>query len=182
MFATPVELAATMQRDLATLSIESAVRELEAATGRIRGRAQQWISRVVDDAVELNGTGRPFLLLPEIPVESISSLELAGDPLVEDDEFYCDRETGILWRPGYARWLPVEPRVVSVVYTHGRAVIPEDLKTVCLESAARAMGNPRRVASEQVAGSSARYQYATHEAGGALLPSELAIVDDYAGR
>lgn len=181
-FASAVELADRMQRDLASISLQAASAELVAATARVREEARQEISLVVDDVVRLDGTGGRRLLLPEIPVVSIASVVVDGAALWADDDYYATFDSGILWRARGGAWLPLEPRVVEVTYTHGYAEIPQALKDVVLESAMRAMLNPRRVAQESLEGYSARFQYFQHEIGGALLPSERRVVANYAAR
>ncbi len=66
---------------------------------------------------------------------------------------------------------------MTVVYTHGFAVIPNDVKGVCLALAARSLQSPDGVNSETVGSYSVSYS----RTGGAvsLLDEERRLLDRY---
>ena len=111
---------------------------LEAASAIIRNHCRQTFDLVEDDEVELRGTGKCRLLLPERPVVSVSSVTVGG---VETTDFARVRDG--LWRQG--GW-GGESTLIQVVYTHGFAEntpTMETLKAVCLQVAGRAAANPQ---------------------------------------
>lgn len=145
-----------------TVTTDSAVIAIDAACEVVRGYINQTINLVEDDEVFLDGTGRPGLLLPELPVVSIAEVttyDRNGEDetsLIEGTDFKVGG-SGILWRiasssagsPGY-RWPPGHANIL-VVYTHGWAVtdlgsgtgtdttdgVPSDIRRIALGIAAR---------------------------------------------
>ena len=106
---------------------------IDEATAVIQNYCNQKIEQVSDDTTLLDGTGSTKLFLPEIPVSSITSVEVDG--VLLDPTYYALAENGVLWRK-HGVWT-VGARNISITYTHGYASIPEDVKGVCYRSAAR---------------------------------------------
>lgn len=125
-FATPDDLSAYLGR-----AVENTVQAqlaLDLATGIIQAETGQTLELVTDDVVRLRGSSASPLYLPERPVVSVASIE--GDD-VRDDEWvhlgeYVTRAYG--WPP-----------YVTVTYTHGYEVIPDDVRGITLAIAARLM-------------------------------------------
>ena len=113
---------------------------LESASAIIRNHCRQTFDLVEDDEVELRGTARSRLLLPERPVVSVASVTLDGDTL--DADSYSRVRDGLWRQNGWGD----ESTLVQVTYTHGFAEgtpAMETLKAVCLQVAARAAANPQ---------------------------------------
>ncbi|MFR9807068.1 hypothetical protein ACL02T_32945 [Pseudonocardia sp. RS010] len=116
---------------------------LEEASQAVRDELGQQVDRVVDD-VWISGPGRGrVLLLPQLPVTDVASVELDNDPLTAAS--YSWSMAGVLKRSG-CDW-PDEPGLVVVTYTHGYAPdqIPETIRSVTLQVAARFALNPDQV-------------------------------------
>jgi len=106
---------------------------IEEATAVIKNYCNQDIEQVSDDVILLDGTGSTKLFLPNLPVTSITSVEVDG--VLLDPNYYALAENGVLWRK-YGTWT-VGACNIEITYTHGYAAIPEDVKGVCYRSASR---------------------------------------------
>lgn len=106
---------------------------IDEATAVIQNYCNQKIEQVSDDTIQLDGTGSTKLFLPELPVVSITSVEVDG--VLLDPTYYALAENGVLWRK-YGVWT-VGARNIKIAYTHGYVSIPEDVKGVCYRSASR---------------------------------------------
>jgi hypothetical protein len=150
--ATVQEFANHMQTTVTNSAAKSA---LDIATAQIQGACGQQFVYVVDDDVTLPG-GTEKLVLPGAPVISISSVttwdytDLVGIPQAVDGAWIRSGAT-LIWRGGLSRLnsspaLPyfgnVWPYYVRVVYTHGYATIPDDVKGCCLLLAAEIYTSP----------------------------------------
>ena len=125
---------------------------LESASAIIRNHCRQTFDLVEDDEVELRGTARSRLLLPERPVVSVASVTLDGDTLGADS--YSRVRDGLWRQNGWGD----ESTLVQVTYTHGFAEgtpAMETLKAVCLQVAARAAANPQSFGGFDIDGLSA---------------------------
>ena len=110
-----------------------ALQAIAEATAVIQNYCNQALLQVSTDVILLDGTGSTKLFLPELPVATITSVEVDSVSLVATD--YSLAENGVLWRL-YGVW-PVGARNIEVTFDHGYASVPEDLKGVCYRSAAR---------------------------------------------
>ena len=106
---------------------------IEEATAVIKNYCNQEIEQVSDETILLDGTGSTKLFLPELPVVSITSVEVDG--VLLDPNYYALAENGVLWRK-YSTWT-LGACNIKIVYTHGYTSIPEDVRGVCYRSAAR---------------------------------------------
>lgn len=105
----------------------------------------------VTDTVVLRGVYGTDLLLPFGPVAAVSAVEVDGQALgVNDYDVVRDE---LVRRAGWGG-TSVE---VEVTYTHGLAVVPDEVKAVCLDVAARSYANPTGVRSETIDGYSVTY-------------------------
>ena len=185
-------------QDLATIALDSAC-EI------VRGYLRQHINLVTDDEVRLDGLGTSSLLLPELPVRSVTSVttfDADGNnetELVGNTDYIVGR-AGILWRLSNYTWPRGHANVV-VVYTHGWDLsetvqgsgsgasdeierVPSDIRRVALELAKRLYQNASADAgltSRTLGNYSETFATETANAGTlGVLGSEMAVLDRYA--
>lgn len=149
-FATPEELARWLS--LPDFTGDDATRAqllLDGATGVIVTEADQELGQSTQ-TVTLDGTGTDTLVLPRWPVISVASVVEDGDTLTEgEDEDYTTRlGEGLLIREDDDVW-DADHRV-KVEFSAGYATIPDALKRVTLEMAARSWRNPVGLTSESI--------------------------------
>lgn len=136
---------------------------LDIATAEIQSVTRQTISQVTNDAVKLKGNWRNKIVLPEQPVTAVTSVSVLGLTYVPGSDYSFDGIRSIY--RGAVRFTPdsgdptfVDTELhwggpdltIDVVYTHGFATIPADIKGICLAMAARAFRNPVGAQSESV--------------------------------
>ncbi|MEU4256270.1 mobile element protein [Streptomyces fradiae] len=129
--------------------------QLRNASRRFRGAVGHQVTLVEDDTVVLDGTGRSSLLLPVWPTVAVTSVTLDGVLLAEGADYEWSA-SGVLRRAGGGRW-PDRLRCATVVYSHGWAVVPEDIAEAVLDKAAAMYKIPIGVASKAVGGQSVTY-------------------------
>jgi hypothetical protein len=136
-FATVEDLATHLRRDLDAADTATASQALDGATQLIRSYLGQQVSETTDDIVELDSTATNLLQLPETPVTDVTEVRENG--IVLDPTKYSWTASGMLWRWGGGMTWPwsTAPGIVQVTYDHGYATIPDDMRLVCLEIAAR---------------------------------------------
>jgi len=192
----------TTRRGTAPPNTEQADALLAGVSAIIRDLAQgQIISRVKDDAIVMDGRGRARLLLPQVPVVSVSEVVVddscfsvvPGGGSVEntltEGVGYTVTPEGVLTRIGYGfflgtsagpRW-PWGDQNVRVTYTHGIDPVPLSVKEVVFALAERTLASPsgRTVMSEQLG----RWvtQYGPVAAAG-MTELELAVIRRYTPR
>lgn len=134
-FCTVEDLEAFLQVTIGA-SNASAVAAIVAASAAIQNECRQRIEQVAADELVLTVEGdRRTILLPEQPVTAVASVVEDGATLTVGDH-YRWTAAGVLTRRGRC-WSSAWEGVV-VMYTHGYAVVPDDLKGVCIRAAARA--------------------------------------------
>jgi hypothetical protein len=147
-FATTDDLATYLGR--AVENTAQGDMALALATGIIRAETGQTLSLVEDDEVQLRGSAYAKLALPERPVLAVTSV--SGDSINTDE---WSRQGANLTR--WYGW----PDVVTVTYSHGYAVIPDDVKAITLAVAARILtaNDPSgpSIAREQIGSYSVEY-------------------------
>ena len=122
---------------------------LAKASSLMRAHTRQTLSRVVDDIVTRYPSASTFLSLPQRPVTSVSQVTVNG---VATTDFYViprGIRSGTVASPGSA-WTSG----ATVTYTHGFAETDSEfgtLRTICIESAARAYA-PNASGSPEVLG------------------------------
>lgn len=161
-----------VDNDLAAIAIDSACQI-------VRDEVAQGIDRVTDDVVDLDSEGTDRLLLPEGPVESVTSVELnsTGTPLVEGTDFYLDKENdSLVMKSSSLRFLKGR-QLYKVTYTHGLATVPSSVRLVALNLAAR-IYDQQLVKQESVGGS--QTVYAASDPIG-LTPAETSVLHKAAG-
>jgi len=131
------------------------------ASSDFRSQTGQWISRVENDTVTLDGDGSWCLLLPELPVTAVHFVTILG----------CGNQPGELLSPECCRFdwsakgilrkcshWPDRYRGVEVVYDHGYDPIPDDIQYAVAEAAAGAVS--ARPGVERVQLGQASYTFA----------------------
>lgn len=174
MFATADDLRLFLRRS--SIDTPEADLALLMAAETIRAELDQQIDHVDNDLfVAGPGTGR-VLLLPQLPVTAVNRVVEYGVELL-DGEGYTWSHAGTLTRLGGA-W-PVEPRTVSVTYSHGYlpTEIPAVLRTVSVQVAARAFVNPEGATQISIGDASRSYAASSGQA-----PSGRLQLTDYERR
>ena len=115
-------------------------RALDDASAFIRSYTGQTLSLVQDDEVELRGTWRSVLFLPERPVIDVTevSVRYHGSTAFALVTGYVQRGAMLHMSGGY--W-GGDTGAVVVTYSHGNETIPADLAAVCASIAARGMAD-----------------------------------------
>lgn len=152
-FATVQEFANHMQ---ATVTTSAATSALNTATSRIQSATGQDFVLVEDDEITLRG-GAGWIRLPQRPVIEVSSVvtQFLGDSATTTQAVnveYTRWGDELTWIAGGYSRLGASPRwpymywdwpeFVTVTYTHGYAVIPDDVKGTCLDLAAEIYSSP----------------------------------------
>jgi hypothetical protein len=170
---------------------------LAAATVMIQNYTDQIIAQVVDDVQVLDGTGNDIILLPELPVQTVTQViadvdksnPITLNPPSEGsnaDWGFTDGMDGLLIRrtgeyivwdslytASYGIW-PPRRQSVQVTYTHGWPTTPTDLQMLCSVIAARAFAQDG--ANQETVGTYIA-AYAAQPA--EIAPYEKAILDRY---
>lgn len=134
-FCTVDDLEAYLQVTI-TDSNASAVAAIVAASAAVQNYCRQILEEVEDDELTLSiDTARRTILLPEQPVTAVTSVVEDDTELTVGTDYRWTR-AGVLTRMG-RNWSTAWAGVV-VTYTHGYGAIPDDLKSVCVQAAARA--------------------------------------------
>lgn len=142
---------------------------LDLASAAVQGYTRQTIELVNNDPIVLNGPGNRVLLLPELPVVGVSAVSVAGTALVAGDWKLTD--AGILWRADGTSW-GTGVGLVAVTYSHGYAVIPDDIRAVVLAAAGRGLSNPTGATREQIGNYSIAYPAAATNLGATVFLTE----------
>lgn len=152
LLATPVDLAAALQRDVDTASATLA---LEVATAVVQAAAGQRIVRVVDDPEVVYGGTDRVLVPKERPIVSVASVTYNGSLLTQGTASGTWRLAADgIWRDlGWTEcaWEPSPG--TTVVYTHGYASGDQKLQLargVTLSIARGLFTNPDGVTREQI--------------------------------
>lgn len=187
--ATPEELAALLGRTFTDAETIAADIVLAGAAAAIRRYTGQHITLVEDDVAVLQGTWARELVLPQWPVVAVSSVKLNGFTVATGTWILSGGSK--LYRGNLpifngpddwggdlflSSWLgPMA--AVEVTYTHGIDPVPDDVKSICLAAAARAMTNPTALDGETIGG----YSYMQRAVAGhdLLMPAELVLLDRY---
>lgn len=159
-FFTLYELSSVLQQDLDTSTAE----DLAAlASDVVRDEIGQTITAVAGDVVTVYGDSSELLMLPQLPVTTVSAVSVAGLALTSA-EFLWHERGQLYWvvTPGTSEvspiwhvWQAAVP--VTITYDHGYATIPNTVKSVALEVAMTLYSNPMQVISETVASYSVSY-------------------------
>lgn len=153
-----------------TTDVDKAAIAADSACDIIRKTLDQALDFVADDEVLLDSEGLDYLLLPELPVYSVSSLTgPGGSELVQGTAFVLDRESGSLRTKNLTSRFLKGRQIYTAVYTHGYVSDadapglpadaiewPSSLRMVALQLASR-IYDQGIVSSESVGGVSMSY-------------------------
>jgi len=118
------------------IQVAAVNRAIAEATEAIKNYCHQEISLVADDPITLDVLlAGNKIFLPELPAVSVASVVEDGETLVVDDDYVLGQH-GILYRVD-DEWL-AGIQIVTITYTHGYDVIPDDIVAACTRMAARA--------------------------------------------
>lgn len=136
-FATVPDLELVIQQEIVGPDkLAAAEFALLTVSSAIRNYCRQHISLVEDDVIVLDALSRGRrIYLPEMPVVAVSAVVENGVALAVTDAYQLLRHGGALYRVGQPWYFGVQ--TLAVTYTHGWAVIPDDLMTVCARAASR---------------------------------------------
>jgi hypothetical protein len=160
---------------------EAALQAVDAACDDLRDRTGQLFNHVADETILMDGTGTDALLLPQLPVEEVSSVVVQGYESAEGYAFAL-HDSGVLlriWEPtgtvvaSEARW-PKGRNNVELTYTHGYADadFPRSIRMLAVRMAARFYQQAPGVVFESLGQHSVRYDTDA----GALSSAEALIV------
>jgi len=144
-FCQIADMEKLLQISIPAAKTDAAQRAIDEATAAIKNYCRQVLELVVDDEITLDSIGARQLLLPQMPVISVSEVIEDDDLLVVDDD-YILAGNGILYRVGQ-RWAK-GPQIIEVTYSHGYClptdlpaivgdVLPDDIIGVCTRAASR---------------------------------------------
>lgn len=128
---------------------------LRAASRKFRAAVRHDVTLIEGDQVTLDGNGRQSLLLPVWPTIAVAEVLLDGEELIEGTDYSWSQD-GILRRLGCLVW-PDRLRCVEVTYSHGWAVIPEDITGAVIEQARAAFTSMPGLKSKAVGGQSVTF-------------------------
>jgi hypothetical protein len=144
MFCAPADLGKFLQITIS--DTDAALRAIEEATAAIQNYCRQRIELVEDDEITLDvPAGRTVLFLPELPVTEVAEVVEDGETLVADTDYKIGN-AGQLYRIG-RRWT-AGIQIVTVIYSHGYTVIPDDVCSVCTRAAGRAYQSGLRAVAQ----------------------------------
>lgn len=179
-FFTREDFASFVQQDVDNATTDLLI---AASAQTIREEIRQLIDFVSGDTVTIRSQGGFTMLLPERPVTAVTSVSVAATALGAGEIEY-ESDTGALrwvWRAATALFEAVYRPFpcgaeVTVVYSHGYALIPESIKALAMEISATAYVNPSQVLSETLRDYSVTY--ANQSTGGGAQMGRLILNDE----
>ena len=154
--ASAVELRLFLELDETELPDDRAELILSVVSGLVRDEAHQLFDQVETDEAILDGTGTDVLLLPQLPVADVASVEENGTALVDGTD-YDWSANGVLRRLN-GSWVR-RARYYAVTYSHGYAAPPDGLRGIVLRVAARIVDNPEGLIQSAMGGYSEAYRF-----------------------
>lgn len=132
--------------------------QVEFATARIRSYCRWHIFPSVQSTVRLDTGSGVSLLLPSLYVTVVASVTVDSDSSVVDLAGLSPEKMtiGVLQRLNECRWLPCNDSV-TVVWTHGYAEPPDELRELAVAAAKRVPASMAGVSQEAADGVSRVY-------------------------
>ncbi len=156
-----------------TLHDDRANKALSLASAEIQGYTRQSLEAKENQSLSFYGDGGDAFFLPELPVRAVDSLSRAGTALTTS-VYRFDGATGMVALTDGSSFGTTE--LVLVVYDSGYTTIPDDVKMVCLQRAARLIENPRGYGNISYPERSVTF-FRSSETG--LSPAEKQALDRY---
>jgi len=132
---------------------------LDSARAAVQSYTRQRIEPVTE-TLTLLPEHNTVLFLPELPVSAVSSVTIGG-VLLAATAYYLDGPIGALKRVDGASWLVRAsgggPSPIAIAHSHGYATIPDDIRWIVLDYAAKSFVNPVGVRSQTVGPDSVSY-------------------------
>ena len=163
-FASTDELGEFLGETLTGARLAQAALVIELVSADIQSWTGQTLEFVEDDTITLKGTSDWELELPERPVVSVGDVTVDGQ--LVDPSMYRLADSALVRVGG---WIGSKDSVVQVVYSHGYDPIPDVIRGVTLQLAARMMSNPLGVRQEGIG--TYNVTYAGDVASGEMPPS-----------
>lgn len=158
--ATPAQLGAFLQTPIAD-NDATALLMLDIASGMVRDYLQLTLDPVANEVVLLDPIEGSFVMLPELPITSVSKVEIFdGTAWIELDtsKYTVSKRLGIIsGLPGVGIDFPSKPESWRVTYSHGYATMPSTIVGVTLALSARMYTAPDGINSESIGGYSVSY-------------------------
>lgn len=156
---------------------------LLAASALVRSACRWHVWPVVTETLTLDGPGRDLLSLPTLKVTALTSVTetLRGkgqSPATVDLDDVEWSASGLVWRHDRSCWTS-RARGITVSFSHGWSVPPDEIVQTVLAVAGRARANPLRLTQMSVGQRSESYGGASPGAPGGLLLDELATLAPY---
>jgi hypothetical protein len=158
----------------------------DIASEVVRAKLRQTVTLVEDDVLRIEGSFADRVRLPERPIVDVSSVTIDGAELPPSSYNVIGDE--LVLAADVETWASItipeggfggRRSVLEIVYSHGYAVVPADIKGLALAIAGRTYQNPQGVSSEGIL--SYRVSYGDAETF-PLLPHEEAVVSRYRRR
>lgn len=152
----------------------------------VRAKLGQTVTFLADDSLVIEGSCEDRIRLPQRPVIEVDSVTVdgtlfpsAGYSLIGDELVLgVDSDTFASIASGLGSWGGARSRIV-VVYSHGYAAVPADIRGLACSIAARVFQNPGGETSEGILSYSRSF---SDPASFPLLPHEEAVVSRYRRR
>lgn len=147
--------------------------ELKAASRIIRNYCRWHIAGIESGLTFTKRSRFPEdIWLPAMQVQSLSAVQINGTAVADASAIPFDPATG---------WVGARGGTVAITYAAGFEEVPEDIVSLTLQVAARALGSPLGIVREQAGGVSVSYtQTGSNTAGGSvLLAHEMEQLDAY---
>ncbi len=158
--ATPTQLGLYIQETI-PVDDPAALLFLGIASGMVRDYLQLLLDPVTNEAVALDPIDGSYVFLPELPVTSVSLLEIFDGTAwstVDPTNYTVSVRLGIIaGLPNQGVVWPSNPGTWRVTYSHGFAALPSAILGVVLGVAARAYSTPAGVDLERIGGYQVKY-------------------------
>lgn len=186
------ELALYSGQTFADEDLDRIEQLLDFLSAEFRAATEQTISQVVDDVEVVEGEGSAVLLVSQLPVTDVSAvavdLDADGDTdsLTAPEHYRWSRHGILRRRPAGYVWSQYED--VTVTYTHGYVVVPEDVQFAINRWASNVLGvntdasDLGAVKSESIGTYSVAYLTSADMAAAArsnLTPDVQAVIERY---
>lgn len=158
--ATPAQLAAFLGTTIAA-NDPTALLMLDIASDMVRDYLQQQITRTTETVIIDPGVGS-YVLLPEMPVNSVSLVETTVDgttwTTAATTGYNVSLTQGVIVAiSGYSTTWPTGPGSWRVTYDHGYGTIPNSIIGAALGVAGRAYVSELGIDSERIGGYQVKY-------------------------